>query len=179
MKNIIRFTAIFLIAGVAMSSCAPVAHDPQVTVAKTKVLSTKRTYIQGAAAGALIGAGIGAGVNKEDRGAGALVGGLTGLGVGLIYANHVVKQRLAYKNASDYLTACTGIAEKQRQSADNYNEVLNSRLKTVQREDALVRGTIKDSNDVKSRLIDEIALQETALAKARNENADTSTVRKH
>jgi hypothetical protein len=178
MKTPIRFTAILLLAGVALSSCAPVAHDSQVVTAKEKVFSTKKTYLQGAAAGALVGAGLGAALNENDRGGGALVGGLIGLGVGTLYANHVVKQRQAYRNASDYLTACTGIAEGQRDSAGHYNATLSNRISAIEKEDAMVRGTIKDSNEVKDRLTEEIDLQKKALTQAQNEKASSSTIRK-
>ena len=162
----------------SLASCA-VTHDPALTKARDNVFHTRKTYVQGAVGGAIGGAALGAilgNQSRDPRGAekGAIIGAVAGLAGGLMYANHVVHQRRAYKTAGDYLNDCSRVASAQRTSVESYNNTLASRAKSISKDEAALRGAIADSNAVLGQLRKEIALQETALRHAQTEGISIS-----
>lgn len=170
--SFVRWVGAAVLPALVLASCA--VHDPEVAGARDQFLKTRKTYLTGAAIGTAAGAVSGAGIGyladgRDGARSGALIGGAIGLVGGLVHAHHVVEQRRAYSDAAAHLGDCTRVAEEQRANARNYNRTLDRRISEVRRDDAMVRGTIQDSNKVRSRLQEEIRLQEQALAQARRE----------
>lgn len=183
MKTTFR-TGLTALLIVSLASCAagPSSHDPAVAAARNNVLATRKTYLSGALIGAAMGAGAGAIIGNQSNGrngalAGALAGAAVGLAGGLLYANHVVHQRQAFKDAGDYLNGCARIAREQQASVKKYNDTLSFRSRSIAKDEALLRGSIADSRDVQKRLNREIELQEAALAQSKAEGVSLSRQR--
>jgi len=165
----------------SLASCAtkPQAHDPDISAARNKVMSTRKTYLQGALIGAALGAGTGAIIGNQSHNAhgaetGAIAGAIVGLAGGLLYANHVVHQRQQFKSAGDYLDGCSKVAREQQSSVEKYNNTLAARSRSIAKDEAVLRGSIADSRDVQKRLKQEIKMQEEALDQAKSEGVSLS-----
>lgn len=86
---------------------------------------------QGTGIGALIGGGLGYAVAGPR---GAAWGAGIGAATGMAYGTHVANQKAKYKSTEDWLDACIAQAQTKRREAIAYNNKLNTRLASLQRE---------------------------------------------
>jgi len=186
MKRALLRPSIAVVTSISLIACSSPPHDPAVAAARQNVLKTRKTYIQGVAAGAALGAAAGAGIGAiaGSTSGRAGPGALVGLGVGAVvggiggffYAQHVVSQRRMYASAGEYLTACTSVASAQRASVQNYNNTLAERRDAIATDKRQLTASIEDSEKVRTRLRQEIKLQQDALTQARSENVPQSKI---
>lgn len=86
---------------------------------------------QGAGLGALGGAGLGYLIGGAQ---GAKIGALAGGTIGFAYGSHIANKKAQYKSTEEWLDACITQAESKRREAVAYNQKLNTRLASLQKE---------------------------------------------
>jgi uncharacterized membrane protein len=137
-------------------------------------VGSANTYSQGGVLGALGGAGIGAIIGNQsgNAGRGALIGAGIGALSGLAYANYVVNMRQSYRNASDYIVACTERARALRISNERTSANLSRQIRNERAATAANRRRISELKKLQTELKNEISGQEQATQIAIRESAD-------
>lgn len=105
-----------------------------ITMGATQCASTQDGQLaqaQGAGLGALGGGLIGAAVGGRE---GALIGAAIGGAGGFAYGSHIANKKAQYKSTEEWLDACITQAESKRREAVAYNQKLNTRLASLQKE---------------------------------------------
>lgn len=181
-----KHTGLKLGLSVALSlTTACSARQPTISEAKDVYLEASappvegtKTRVAGALLGALVGAALGAALGAAGGGSstamatGVTAGVALGTGAGVAYAETVIKERQEYADASAYLTAYGLALDAQVKNARDFNDVLGNELTmvTVRGED--IDAAIRDAEEVRAKIDEQIGLQKQALEKARGENVD-------
>lgn len=89
----------------------------------------------GAVGGALLGGALGAMSGNSDAALkGAALGAALGGAGGFAYGTHIANKKAKYKSTEEWLDACITQAESKRREAVAYNQKLNTRLASLQKE---------------------------------------------
>lgn len=105
-----------------------------ITMGATQCASTQDGQLaqgQGTAIGAGAGALLGAAIGGRQ---GALIGAAIGGASGFAFGTHIANKKSQYKSTEEWLDACIVQAEKQRKAAVAYNNKLDNRLASLQKE---------------------------------------------
>ena len=86
---------------------------------------------QGTGIGAIGGGLLGAAIGGRQ---GALIGAAIGSTAGFAYGSHIANKKAQYKSTEAWLDACISQAEGKRKEAVAYNNKLNNRLASLQKE---------------------------------------------
>jgi uncharacterized protein YcfJ len=150
------------------------------------------TIAQGCLVGTGIGAALGAVVGElagDNAAAGAAIGGTFGAVVGCGYGNHVANKKEAYANEEEWLNDCIASTCRINEETIQYNESLKYEIAqldkeinelvalyntkqidkaTLEEQRRIVQAKLDEANKKLGRAKDEIRMQQTALASAKN-----------